>query len=170
MESLMLLHAASSDLVQRTPSIARAQSSNLLFHILQTLSQAEQHKPVAGAIGTPGDKVVFLVGHDTNISNVAALLNAHWLINGYQRDDAAPGGALIFELWQRPGRAEAIRVHYIVQSPEQMRNTLPLTVTDPPRDAVVFLPGCSLPEDGFPCDWKDFQRTLDAQIDKAGSH
>lgn len=57
-----------------------------------------------------------------------------------------------------------------IQSPEQMRNTLPLTVTDPPRKAVVFLPRCSLPEDGFPCDWKDFQRTLDAQIDKAGSH
>jgi hypothetical protein len=90
MTSLMALHAASSDLVQRTPVIARAQAGNLLSQILGTLDQAEEHKPISTAIGTPEDKVVFLVGHDTNISNLAALLDAHWLVNGYQRDDAAP--------------------------------------------------------------------------------
>ena len=74
------------------------QGSNLLAHIQKAIEQAELQKPVSGAIGTPDDKIVFLVGHDTNIANVAALLDAHWLINGYQRDDAAQGGALVFEL------------------------------------------------------------------------
>ena len=166
MESLMLLHAASSDVMQRTPSIARAQGSNLLSDILQTLSQVEERKPVAGATGSPSDKVVFLVGHDTNISNVAALLDAHWLVDGYQRDDAAPGGALVFELWHRSGYGDAVKVYYSVQSPEQMRNTIPLTIADAPQKAVVFLPGCSLSgEDSF-CDWKDFKQMLHAQITK----
>jgi 4-phytase / acid phosphatase len=166
MESLMLLHAASSDVMQRTPSIARAQGSNLLSHILQTLSQAEERKAVAGATGSPSDKVVFLVGHDTNISNVATLLDAHWLVDGYQRDDAAPGGALVFELWQKTGYADAVRVYYAVQSPEQMRNTMPLTTADPPKKTVIFLPGCSLSgEDSF-CEWKDFKQMLLAQIAK----
>ena len=166
MVSLMLLHAASSDLIQRTPSIARAQASNLRSQIFQTLSQAEQHTPVAGAAGSPDDKVVFLVGHDTNISNVAALLDAHWLINGYQRDDAAPGGALVFELWHRPGHADAVKVYYEVQSPEQMRNSVPLTTTNLPKRDPLFLPGCSLSSDDSACDWKDFQQLLLAQTGK----
>jgi 4-phytase/acid phosphatase len=166
MVSLMLLHSASSDLIQRTPSIARAQASNLLSHILQTLSQVERHKPVEGAIGPPADKVVFLVGHDTNISNVAALLNAHWLINGYQRDDAAPGGALVFELWQRPGQADAVKVYYEVQSFEQMRNSAPLTTTNSPRKAAIFLPGCSLSSDDSACGWEMFQQLLLTQTGK----
>ena len=167
MESLMLLHAASSDVMQRTPSIARAQGSNLLSDILQTLSQVEERKPVAGATGSPSDKVVFLVGHDTNISNVAALLDAHWLVDGYQRDDAAPGGALVFELWHRSGYGDAVKVYYSVQSPEQMRNTIPLTIADAPQKAVVFLPGCSLSNEDSFCDWKDFKQMLHAQIAKS---
>jgi 4-phytase/acid phosphatase len=163
MESLMLLHAASSDLIQRTPSIARAQASNLLTYILLTLSQAQQRKSVAGAIGSTSDKVVFLVGHDTNISNIAALLNAHWLIDGYQRDDAAPGGALVFELWQRAGHADSVKVYYQVQSPEQMHNTMPLTTSAPPKRAAIFLPGCSFSEEGFSCEWEEFKKLLLAQ-------
>jgi 4-phytase/acid phosphatase len=166
MISLMALHASSSDIVQRTPAIARAQAGNLLSEIRSTLDQAEEHKPIPRAIGTPKDKVVFLVGHDTNISNMAALLDAHWLVDGYQRDDAAPGGALVFELWQRPGRPDALRVYYTVQTLEQMRNTSPLSLQAPPAKAVVFLPGCSKPEDGAPCDWSDFQKLAGAEIDE----
>jgi 4-phytase / acid phosphatase len=165
MISLMALHAFSSDIVQRTPAIARAQAGNLLSQITSTLDQAEEHKPIPAAIGAPKDKIVFLVGHDTNISNVAALLDAHWLVDGYQRDDAAPGGALVFELWQRPGRPDALRVYYTVQTLEQMRNTRPLSLEAPPAKAVVFLPGCSKPEDGAPCDWSDFQKIASAEID-----
>ena len=163
MISLMAMHAASSDLVQRTPAIARAQAGNLLLQIVGTLDQAEEHRPISRAIGTPENKIVFLVGHDTNISNVAALLDAHWLVNGYQRDDAAPGGALVFELWQRPGRPDGLRVYYTVQTLEQMRNTSSLSLQAPPAKAVVFLPGCSKPEDGAPCDWSDFQKTAGSQ-------
>jgi hypothetical protein len=67
---------------------------------LQALSQAEQHESVAGAIGLLDDKVVFVVGHYTSTSNVATLLDAHLLINGYHRDEAAPGGSL-GEWWTR---------------------------------------------------------------------
>jgi 4-phytase / acid phosphatase len=164
MISLMALHAVSSDLVQRTPTIARAQAENLLSQITHTLDQAEEHKPIPAAIGTPKNKIVILVGHDTNISNVAALLDAHWLVNGYQRDDAAPGGALVFELWQRSGRPDALRVYYTVQTLEQMRNTSPLSLQAPPAKAVIFLPGCSKAEDGDPCEWSDFQKTAGAQV------
>jgi 4-phytase/acid phosphatase len=164
MESLMALHAATADLMQRTPAIARAQASTLLANILHTLAQAQQHAPVAGATGTPDDKAVFLVGHDTNLYNVAALLDAHWLIDGYQRDDAAPGGALVFELWQRPGRPDAVKLYYQVQTPDQQRNTTPLTSSNPPAKAPIFLPGCSLAAADAVCDWPAFQHLLLTQI------
>lgn len=164
--ALMALHAASSDLMQRTPYVARVQASNLLFHISQTLAQAEQGQAVAGAIGLAHQKIVFLVGHDTNLSNLAALLDAHWLVDDYQRDDAAPGGALVFELWQRQGREDEVRVYYTVQRPSQMRNAVPLSLAEPPAKATVFLPGCSRAEAGTPCDWGEFQRLAKAAIDQ----
>ena len=164
--ALMALHAASSDLLQRTPYIARVQASNLLFHMAQTLQQAEEGKGVTGALGSEQQKVVFLVGHDTNISNVAALLDAHWLVKGYQRDDAAPGGALVFELWQRAGQEDAVRVYYTVQSPSQMRKAVPLSLTERPGKTVVFIPGCSRAEEGSPCGWSEFQRVIGAAVDQ----
>jgi 4-phytase/acid phosphatase len=168
--AMMALHAASSDLVQRTPYIAAAQASNLLLHIVHTLEQAERGQAVAGAIGKPSNQLTILVGHDTNISNVAALLDAHWLVNGYQRDDAAPGGALVFELWQRSGHPDAVRVYYTVQTPEQMRRALPLSLAAPPEKAVIFLPGCSKAEAGSPCNWEDFERLTDASVNLAHVH
>jgi 4-phytase/acid phosphatase len=167
MRSLMALHSASSDLIQRTPYIARVQGSNLLAHIQKTIEQAELQKPVSGAIGTPDDKIVILVGHDTNIANVAALLDAHWLINDYQRDDAAPGGALVFELWHEDGKEDLLRTYYVVQTPDQMRNALPITLETPPSKAVVFLPGCSSAGHGAPCNVHEFFDVIQRAIDPA---
>jgi 4-phytase/acid phosphatase len=164
--SLMAIHASGSDLIQRTPYVARVQGSNLLFHMLRTLEQAEQQKVVAGAIGSPQDKVTILVGHDTNISNVAALLDIHWLVNGYQRDDAAPGGALILELWQAAGHDDSVRAYYMVQSPIQMRNALPLSLATPPSRAKVFLPGCSQAGEDASCNWSNFKSLAESVIDK----
>jgi 4-phytase/acid phosphatase len=165
MRSLMTIHAASSDLMLRTPFIAQQQASNLLMHMLKTLEQAQRQKPVAGAIGDPDDKVVFLIGHDTNISTLAGMLNAHWLVNGYQRDDAAPGGALVFELWERPGMEDAVSVYYTVQTPQQMRNSQPLTLANPPGKAVIFLPGCSEADSRASCKWGRFEHLVQSLVD-----
>jgi 4-phytase / acid phosphatase len=165
-QSLMALHSAASDLVQRTPSIAQMQAAHLLDAIVRTMQQAEVGKSVDGAIGPPGERAVFLVGHDTNISNIAALLEAHWLIEGYQRDDAAPGGALVFELWHRSGKSDVVKVSYRAQTPDQMRRAIPLSDAVPPASAGIFLPGCSLPEAGAPCNWGEFETTAQAALGK----
>jgi 4-phytase/acid phosphatase len=165
--ALMAIHVAASDLLQRTPYVARVQASNLLVHVVRTLDQAEHRKAIPGAVGEPDDKAVFLVGHDTNIANVAALLDAHWLVNGYQRDDAVPGGALVFELWQRAGHEDVVRTYYTAQTPDQMRNALPISLAQPPGKSVIFLPGCSQARDGAPCDWGAFQHVIETATDPA---
>jgi len=134
---------------------------------LKNIEQAEQQKAVEGAVGDPGARVVFLVGHDTNLSNVAALLDAHWLVNGYQRDDAAPGGALVFELWQRGGHEDEVRVYYTVQTPAQMRNAIPLTLDNPPAMSVVFLPKCSQTGDKAPCGYSSLRHLIESAANPA---
>ncbi len=64
------------------------------------LQQAVTGKQVPGALGELGDRAVILVGHDTNLANIAGMLNLNWLIDG-RRDDTPPGGALVFELWEQ---------------------------------------------------------------------
>lgn len=168
LREMLGLHAAYEDLLRRTHYIARTQASNLLSHILNTMQQAVAGKAVPGALGKPGDRVVVLVGHDTNISNIAGTLDLSWLIEGYQRNDTPPGGALVFELWRQPANGEyTVRTYYTSQTLEQMRKALPLTLNSPPGKAAIFLPGCSTALEGFPCDWKAFQHTIETAIDPA---
>lgn len=168
LRQILSLHAVYEDLLRRTPYIARTQASNLLHHIAKSMEQATTGKAVPGALGKPGDRAVILVGHDTNIANIAGTLDLSWLIEGYQPNGTPPGGALVFELWRRfADGAYSVRTYYRTQTLQQMRMALLLTPKSPPAKAPVFVPACSTAEPGFPCEWKAFQRTIEAAIDPA---
>jgi 4-phytase/acid phosphatase len=167
LKQLLDLHTAASDLTRRSSYLATAQASNLLAHILKTMEQAVAGKAVPGALGKPGDRAVVLVGHDTNLANLAGMLDIDWLLDG-RRDDTPPGGALVFELWRRPNDAGyQVRVSYTAQTLEQMRGLSPLTLGNPPAKAEVFLPRCGSGEVGYPCDWAGFSRVATRAIDPA---
>lgn len=143
LESLMDLHTASTDFAQRTPEIARAQASGLLERIGRSIEQALARKPIQGAIGRPSDLVLFLVGHDTNQENVAAMLGLTWIVDG-RRDDTPPGGSLIFEVWRaRATGAYSVRTYFTAQTLDQMRDSIPLTPSQAPDRVPVFIPACS---------------------------
>lgn len=55
------------------------------------MQQAAGKTPVTGSLGKAGDRVLIIVGHDTNISNIAGMLGISWLLDGYQRDEPPPG-------------------------------------------------------------------------------
>jgi 4-phytase/acid phosphatase len=165
LKQLIDLHSAASDLTRRTSYMATVQASNALTHILATLQQAATGKEVAGALGKITDRAVILTGHDTNLSNIAGMLNVNWVVDG-RRDDTPPGGALVFELRQPAGSAAyQVSLYYTSQTLEQMRNLTPLSLDEPPARANVFIPGCSQAGTDFPCDWNDFARTLRSAID-----
>ncbi len=167
LKQLLALHTAASDLTRRTPYLATVQASNALAHILETLQQAVTGKQVPGALGKLSDRVVVLTGHDTNLANIAGMLNLNWLIDG-RRDDTPPGGALVFELRQRPDNGSyQVSAYYTAQTLEQMRNVSLLTLDTPPARANIFIPGCSNPGKTFPCDWKAFEQTMTSAIDPA---
>ena len=163
LRDLLQLHTASGDIGQRTGYIARVESSNLLSHMLRSMEQSAGGHPVAGALSKPGDRLLILVGHDTNIVTISGALGLSWLIDG-RRDDTPPGGALVFELWkQRATGKYEVRVFYTAQTLDQMRNATPLSLDNPPERVAVFVPGCSRADAS--CKWKTFQQAVRAGID-----
>jgi 4-phytase/acid phosphatase len=165
LRELIQLHTAHEEITGRTSYIARAQSSNLLLHILLSMQQAAEAHSVKGSLTKPGDRLLILVGHDTNLANIGGALGLSWLIDG-RRDDTPPGGALVFELWRkRRGSNYFVRTYYMAQTLDQMRNATPLTLDNPPERVPVFVPGCGQ-ADGS-CTWSKFQQTVRAGIDPA---
>ena len=164
LQQIMELHTAYAELMRRTPVLAKRRGSNLLTHIVKSLQQAADGKPAEGAMGTPGDTVLVISGHDTNISNLSGMLGLSWQITSYQPDDAPPGGALVFSLWQLPASGYSVRVQFIAQTLDQMRYLAPLSSQDGPAVADLFVPGCSTSAKGYPCDWTKFLRVASEAV------
>jgi 4-phytase/acid phosphatase len=170
LRALMQLHTASADLERWTPYIARAQSAPILGAILGSMQQTVSQTATADALGRKSDRLLILVGHDTNLTNISGAFGLSWLIDG-RRDDTPPGGALVFELWQNGGTSKfSVRLFYTAQTLDQMRNITPLTLENPPERVPVFVPGCSR-ADGS-CDWSAFQSLVHATIstDRTPTH
>lgn len=157
------IHAVYADLMRRTAYLARARGSNLLAHVLRSLEQAATGKATEGAIGRPGDAVLLLAGHDTNLSNLSGMLGLAWQLDGYQRDDTPPGGALIFSLWRDGAGRYLVKLRYVAQSLDQMRNAEALSLASPPEGQDVALPGCGAPN----CAWETARRVMEKAIDPA---
>jgi 4-phytase/acid phosphatase len=162
---VMQLNIAQWEYGFRTPAVARMQASNLLDHILKTMEQAVTGKPVPGALGNPGDRVVILVGHDSNIVTAAGALGIDWIEDG-RVDDTPPGGALVFELWRsRADGKRFVRLEYTAQTLEQMRKGETLTPANPPAEAPIFVPGCGRAD--LSCTWGGFSAAMRQAIEPA---
>jgi 4-phytase/acid phosphatase len=149
-----LVHTTAFGLEERTPYVAARQGSRLFNKILLALQGSSD-----GNEGTapPDAKFVAYVGHDTNIANLAGMLNLSWSQKGYQRNDTPPAGALIFELHGRGARRD-VAVFYVAQSLDDMRNA---TGTSPVRTHVP-IPGCGF---GRTCPLDRFVQLVQQALD-----
>ncbi len=149
-----------------TPYIATVQNSNLASHVVRSLVQAATGNAMTGAIATPSTKVIVLTASNFNIVGLASLFHLDWLLPGYQPDVAAPGGALVFQLRQSLSTGEyVVRVSYVSQTMDQLRNLTPLTLTAPPPSASVAIPGCTTANANDDCPLSRFVRIADEAID-----
>lgn len=152
----------------RTPYLASVQSSNVASHIVRSMVQAATGNSMTGALGKPADKIVVLVASNTNVSGLAGLFNLDWLVNGYQPDVSALGGALVFQLRQSQRTGEYIvRVSYVAQTTDQLRSRAQLTLAAPPANVPVFIPGCSIHNATFDCPLGAFVRLARRQINSS---
>jgi 4-phytase/acid phosphatase len=153
LSKLLALHTVYFRLIHQTPAIAKAEASNMLETIAKTLEQGVEGKPMDGAKGKPGDKLVVLAGHDTNIGGIASLLGVHWKLDG-REDDTPPGTEISFELWQDALGRYSVKVAMAMQTLHQLRELQALTPADPPASQPVTPRGCS--ESNSSCSWQQF--------------
>jgi 4-phytase/acid phosphatase len=114
-----------------------------------------------------GAKLTLLVGHDTNLANIGGMLGIHWSLPSYLPDQTPPAGALHFELLRgRQTGIHGVRVRFISQTPEQMRQTAPLDRAHPPEQATASIEGCATSASGI-CPWTAFDALASKAIDRA---
>jgi 4-phytase / acid phosphatase len=163
---LIELHSLGFDLAQGTFYPAQVQASNLASHVLATIGQAATGRPDPAAFGTPAQRMVVIVGHDTNIVNLGGLLGLGWWLPGTNRNPVLPGGALVFELRQHASdRTFVVRAFYLSQTLDQMRTLAPLSPDHPPASAPIFIPGCSEAGAGLDAPLPLFETLLRRVID-----
>jgi 4-phytase/acid phosphatase len=144
--------------------IAQQRGSNLLTLIGAILVNGHSF-PGHAATGQPV-RLGFLVGHESNIHNIAALLGLTWQIPGFLPGEASPGGALAFEQF-RAVRTEKryVRIAYYAQTLDEMRRHAPLNYGDPPGMVQVALPACSADLVNNACPLETFLKIVKAAVD-----
>jgi 4-phytase/acid phosphatase len=111
--------------------------------------------------------LTLLVGHDTNLANIGGMLRIHWSLPSYLPDQTPPAGALHFELLRgQQTSIHRVRVRFISQTPEQMRQTAPLDRAHPPEQATASIEGCATSAGGT-CPWTVFDALASKAIDRA---
>jgi 4-phytase/acid phosphatase len=127
---LLALHPLAYTISARPLYIADAAAGPLAARIVQ-------------ALHNPGAKFTVLAGHDTNIADLAGLLNLHWHLGGYPADDPPPGGGLLLLLSHDPKTGvKYVTISYQVQTMDQIRNLTPLSLATPPALENLAIPGC----------------------------
>ncbi len=157
---ILRLHGEYASLTRETPYLARKRGWDLLSHIVDSMEQAVSDKANPEALGPADSKLLLIAGHDTNLSNLAGMLNLEWQAGGYQKNETPPGSALIFLLLRDENGAYRVRVQFIAQTLDQMREAVVLDAGHPPATADVAIPGCA----ASGCEWSAFERITRAAV------
>ncbi|MFJ2992877.1 TonB-dependent receptor domain-containing protein [Pandoraea sp. NPDC087047] len=145
---------------QMAPIKSRQYEAGVKTELSQVAMAVEARK--GGQGGPPPARLTVFVAHDTNISQLRAMLGFDWKLGIYRENDAVPGGTLLFERFvsDRDGK-RVVRVSYLAQSLDQTRHLTPLEHGEIPLRALYR------PTRGGPA-WMTmdrFRARVDAAID-----
>ncbi|UCQ26552.1 AppA family phytase/histidine-type acid phosphatase [Edwardsiella tarda] len=157
--ALLSLHNAQFDLLSRTDYIARHRGTPLLHTVIQALND----QPLSLPGSSEANRLLLLVGHDTNLANLSGLLQTPWTLPG-QPDNTPPGGELVFERWLDAAGHPWVRVRVVYQTLAQLRQQTPLTLATPPHQLRLSLPGCHGATPSGLCPLAEFSRLLTARL------
>ena len=167
LDRLMEMNTRYHDFVLRTPYYAQIAGSDLAFRIKTTLLQAAEGHETKGALGKPGQSFVLLAGHDSNLTWLGCLLRMDWLLPDQTFNATTPGSAIVFELHQdRSGGGATVRALFISQTLDQIRYLKPLSGSELPAVAPIFIPGCSGASADYSCSLTAFSQVVDTAIDR----
>jgi 4-phytase/acid phosphatase len=166
---LMEMNTRYHDFMLRTPYYAQQAAGPLAKRISIFFGKiALQQQP---SIDPPGvtlhsretfpEKFLFLSAHDANLTWLGGLLRIDWLVSDETLNATPPGSALVFELHHnKQTHADTIRVLFIAQTLDQIRNLTPLTADEKPSIAPIYIPNCSGAAPDYACSVEDFARVV----------
>ncbi|NLU18610.1 MAG: bifunctional glucose-1-phosphatase/inositol phosphatase [Serratia liquefaciens] len=105
-------------------------------------------------------KVTVLVGHDSNIASLLSAMEFKPYQLPHQYEKTPIGGKLVFQRWHdKKNDRDLLKIEYVYQSTDQLRNATPLTLKAPPQRVTMALKGCPIDKQGY-CAWSDFEKTM----------
>lgn len=141
--SILELSNGYHNVTYNTSHVAKDLSRPLINYIKKMF--LEEHK-----------KVTLLMGHDVNIY---VLLNAMYFkpFSLFDSFVSTPiGGKIVFQKWfDKTKNTHLLKINYIYQSNEQIRDGSMLSLDKPPQIALLELKNCTTDNEGF-CLWDDF--------------
>jgi 4-phytase/acid phosphatase len=158
---LITLHNAEFGLTKKSLPAATRAGSNLMAHILATLNSAARRKGTVQALAPTGTRAIVLIGHDTNLANIAGVLGVDWH-DADRPDDYPPGGALVFDLVEDHGHY-GVRTHVLMPSMDALRNN-DFDAADGIVQRTVSLAGC---KQAAVCTLDEFTASVNRRIDAA---
>ena len=151
-ERLLVFTAVKFRFGDRPPYVARAAAGPLARAMLGALTDPE------------AAQVSLFAGHDTNIADLAGLLDLHWRVPTYAPDTVPPGSAIGFELVSDQHGARFVRAFYRSQDMDQLRNLQALSAAHPAHRSYLDIPGCGRAGDPRSCGLDAFAALVDARL------
>jgi len=95
-------------------------------------------------------KITVLVGHDSNIASLLTALDFKPYQLHDQHERTPIGGKIVFQRWHDgKGNRDLMKIEYVYQSAEQLRNAEVLTLKSPAQRVTLELKGCPIDANGF---------------------
>jgi len=108
--------------------------------------------------------VTLMVGHDSNIASLLTALDFKPYQLTSQNERTPIGGMIQFQRWlDKKNKRELVKVEYVYQSTDQLRNAEPLSLENPPKRVTLQMAGCETDANGF-CSWDDFTAVLNKAL------
>ena len=149
--ALSTIKNAYQDTLFTSSLVARDVAAPLVDYIRSLLlAQVQENAP----------KVILMVGHDSNIASLLSALEFKPYDLADQNEHTPIGGMIQFQRWlDKKNDRELVKVEYVYQSTEQLRNATPLSLDNPPKRVTLQMAGCQTDANGF-CPWDQFSTVL----------
>ena len=143
------------DALFSSPEVAREVAAPLVDYIRSQLVDEDKES---------SPKVTLMVGHDSNIASLLSALQVK-PYNLPGNDEKTPiGGQVVFERWHDgKNNKDLLKVEYVYQTAEQLRNADVLSLKNPPKRVTLQLAGCDTDANGY-CSWDQFSAALNSAL------
>ncbi|HFV0930930.1 TPA: bifunctional glucose-1-phosphatase/inositol phosphatase [Escherichia coli] len=137
-----------------SPEVARNVAKPLVSYIDKALVTDRTSAP----------KITVLVGHDSNIASLLTALDFKPYQLHDQNERTPIGGKIVFQRWHdSKANRDLMKIEYVYQSAEQLRNADALTLQAPAQRVTLELSGCPIDTNGF-CPMDKFDSVLNEAV------